>query len=183
MKTHVCPWWLAYFFDHPGRKLVHQPERIFGGYLKPGMSALDFGCGMGYFSIGMARILGEDGRVIAVDLQPQMLDVLRRRAESAGVGDRVTTHQCAEGALNLAATVDFALSFWVMHEVPDRDRALREIRECLAPGGRFLLVEPAFHVSPYLYHEILESAHAAGFQIYEEPRVRLSRAALLGAMD
>jgi len=55
--THVCPWWAAYSFDNPLRKLVHNTTRILGPYLGPGVKAVDIGCGMGFFSIGMASLL------------------------------------------------------------------------------------------------------------------------------
>jgi 2-polyprenyl-3-methyl-5-hydroxy-6-metoxy-1,4-benzoquinol methylase len=66
---HVCPWWLAYTFDNPIRKLFHKPQKMLSLYVKEGMSVMDVGCGMGFFSIGMARMVGDNGNVIAVDLQ------------------------------------------------------------------------------------------------------------------
>ena len=82
---HVCPWWSVPFtIDPPFRRLVHDPQKIVGPYVKPGMTVMDVGCGVGWFSIPMARMVGDQGKVIAVDLQPQMLDMLRRRAEKAG---------------------------------------------------------------------------------------------------
>ena len=80
-QHHVCTWWIAYTFDNPLRKLFHNPGKIFSDYVKEGMTVMDVGCGMGYFSIGMAKLVGANGKVIAVDLQQKMLDVLRRRAE------------------------------------------------------------------------------------------------------
>ena len=52
---HVCPWWFAYTFDNPVRKLFHNPHKIFGGSIREGMTAMDIGCGMGYFSIEIGR--------------------------------------------------------------------------------------------------------------------------------
>lgn len=82
--AHVYPWWGSYFLDNPLRRLIHAPEKIIGPYVRPGMTVMDVGCGMGLFSMPMARIVGNQGRVIAVDLQQEMFDVLRR-AEQAGV--------------------------------------------------------------------------------------------------
>ena len=97
--SHICPWWGGYFIDNPLRRLIHDPKKILGRYVKPGMTVMDVGCGMGLFSIAMAKIVGDQGRVIAVDLQQQMLDTLRRRAERAGVGDRIETHKCEQNRL------------------------------------------------------------------------------------
>ena len=76
MKQHICPWWLAYTFDNPLRRLFHKPGIIFAPYISEGMIVADFGCGMGYFSIGLAKIVGDEGQVIAVDVQQKMLDTL-----------------------------------------------------------------------------------------------------------
>ena len=83
---HVCPWWGGYFIDNPIRRLFHNPEKIVGPYVKPGMTAMDVGCGMGFCSIAMAKIVGDSGQVIAVDLQQKMLEVLRQRADKGGRG-------------------------------------------------------------------------------------------------
>lgn len=96
MAKHVCPWWLAYTFDNPLRSIFHKPERIFIPYLNEGMTAIDIGCGMGYFSIGMAKIVGKTGKIISVDLQQKMLDILIKRAKKAGVANRITTFLCDE---------------------------------------------------------------------------------------
>ena len=181
MPGHVCPWWMAYTFDHPGRRLLHNPERILRPYVKPGMTAMDVGCGMGFFAIAMAGMIGPEGRVIAVDLQPQMLDVLRRRAERRGLADRICSHRCEADRLGVRDEVDFALAFYVIHEVADRPALLRQVRACLAPTGRVLVVEPFVHVSRRRFDAIIEAACAAGLRLSARPRVRLSRAALFDA--
>ena len=81
MDDHVCPWWLCFTFDNPLRRLIHNPDRLLRSWIAPGQTAIDIGCGMGYFTLPMARLVGNSGRVIAVDLQAQMLDRLQRRAE------------------------------------------------------------------------------------------------------
>src|SRR5450759_4723487 len=72
---HICPWWLAYIFDNPLRSWLHNTRKILAPYLREGMTAVDIGCGMGFFSRGMAKIVGDGGRVISVDLQQKMLDI------------------------------------------------------------------------------------------------------------
>ena len=88
-KERVCPWWLAWTFDNPLRPLIHKPEAIVGPYMQEGMTVADIGCGMGYFSIAMAKSVGERGMVIAVDLQQKMLDLMQTRAGRAGVARRI----------------------------------------------------------------------------------------------
>ncbi len=110
-NTHVCPWWAGYTLNWNIRRIAHSPERILAPYLKAGQTMLDVGCGMGYFTIRAARLLGEGGRVIAVDMQQEMLDGVRRNAEKAGVSARVVPHKCEAHSLGLgeyAGAVDLA---------------------------------------------------------------------------
>ena len=147
------------------------------------MTVIDFGCGMGMFSIAMARLLNGDGHVIAVDLQPRMLDVMRQRAERAGVAERIRSHRCQADALGLDVAADFALAFWSVHEVPDQRRLLGEIQGLLRPGRRFLVVEPIGHVRAAAFGRMLSLAGEVGFRVEDRPRIRLSHAALLTKTD
>ncbi len=173
---HVCPWWLGYFFDNPLRRLFHKPDALFRPYLGPGMTAVDIGCGMGFSTIAMAAIVGAAGRVIAADLQPQMLSIVHRRATKAGVADRIELHQCLSDRLGITATADFALTFWMAHEVPHLEAFMEEIHSLLKPGGSYLLVEPAVHVGARRFEEISGHALQAGFVPAARPEIAFSRA-------
>lgn len=175
---HVCPWWFAYTFDNRVRRLVHPPEKVLGNWVKEGATAVDVGCGMGHFSLGMARLVGGRGRVVAVDLQQEMLDILGRRAQKAGVGDRIERHRCRADALGISVAADFVLTFWMVHEVVDRERFLHEVHDLLKAGGTYFLAEPLLHVSAKKFRDISEAVAAAGFRIVDRPRVALSRAAV-----
>ena len=179
-NNRVCPWWLCYSFDNPLRRIFHKPEPLLAPYLKPGMIAADIGCGMGYFTLGLAKLAGPGGRVIAVDLQQRMLDALERRARRAGVADRIVLHRCRPDSLGVEGPVDFALAFWMAHEVPDKPRFFREIFALLKAGGRLLLVEPKFHVTLGSFERTLAVCREAGFRALEEPAIALSRAVLMG---
>ena len=106
---HVCPWWFCYSFDNPLRRFFHDSEPLLALYVKPGMTAVDIGCGMGYFTIPLARITGPGGKVIAVDLQERMLDALVRRAAKAGVADRIVPHRCQKERLGVEGPADSAV--------------------------------------------------------------------------
>jgi ubiquinone/menaquinone biosynthesis C-methylase UbiE len=143
------------------------------------MSVLDFGCGMGLFSIAAARLVEETGRVTAVDLQPQMLSTLLKRAAKAGVADRIQTHACPRDSLGIKLTCQFAIAFWSLHETPDQRVILSEIFASLSEGGRLLVAEPRGHVTGGSFAHMIQMAQAVGFQIEQRPRVRLSRAVTL----
>jgi ubiquinone/menaquinone biosynthesis C-methylase UbiE len=180
VSGHICPWWLAYSFDNPLRRLFHNPEKMLGPYVEKGMTVLDVGCGMGFFSIGMAGLVGDEGCVIAADLQSQMLSTVKKRSENAGVADRIRTHKCEPDDLGLRTVVDFVLTFWMVHEVPDTGSFFRQVHSCLKEGGKLLVAEPRFHVSAKRFEEIVTSAQAAGLGLVGTPSIRFSRSALFG---
>ena len=179
MGDHICPWWFAYTFDNRFRHFFHNPAKMLGSYVSPGMTALDVGCGMGFFSIGLARLVGDTGCVIAADVQPKMLEVMQKRSEKAGFAGRIRLHRCEPENLGVNTPVDFILAFWMVHEVPDPESFFHQIRNCLKPGGRFLVAEPRFHVSSKRFKEILDSAQESGLNICETPSIRFSRSAVL----
>ena len=180
MTDHVCPWWAGYFIDNRLRRLLHSPETILGRYVRPGMTVMDLGCGMGFFSIAMARMVGDQGCVIAVDIQQRMLGVLQSRAEKSGVASRIRTHRAVPDRLGVDAGVDFALAFAMVHEVPDTRSLLRQVCSCLKSDARFLVAEPRLHVSAAAFQGMMTLAREVGLGVLEEPQVRLSRAVVFG---
>jgi ubiquinone/menaquinone biosynthesis C-methylase UbiE len=180
MAGRVCPWWLAPFtIDTPLRRWLHDPQKIVGPYVSPGMTVIDVGCGVGWFSVPMASMVGPGGRVIAVDLQQQMLDMLGRQAEKAGVAANIELHKCEQDRLGINTAADFALVFAMLHEVPDERRLLGEIHDSLKPGGRLLLAEPPLHVSAKKFASEAAAAEEVGFQLVDRPRLRWCHAAVL----
>ena len=178
-SERCCPWWLAYSFDHPLRRLVHKPEVFLAPYVRAGATVLDIGCGMGYFSIALARLVGPDGRVISADLQQKMLDVMYRRATRKGVAGRITPRKCAPDDINVSEAVDFALAFWMAHEVPDQERFFGQVRRILKPGAKFYIVEPRGHVKPEALNRMIARAEGQGFKPWAWPKVGLSQAVVL----
>jgi ubiquinone/menaquinone biosynthesis C-methylase UbiE len=176
---HACPWWFAYTFDNPLRPLFHNPETIFAPYVREGMHVADIGCGLGYFSLGLAHMVKERGKVLAVDIQPQMLTRLRRRADRAELAAIIHPHLCRDNDLALREPLDFALAFWMMHEAPDPATLFRQLSCALKPSGTLLLSEPLFHVSREDFRREISIARNAGFNLRETPQIRWSYAAAL----
>jgi len=175
---HVCPWWLCCTFDNPVRRLVHNPEKMFINFIKEGDTVVDIGCGMGFFSIGMAKLVGEKGRVITADLQEKMIERVGQRARQKGLLSRITLHKCTPDKLGITVMADFALAFWMVHEVRNKDAFFNEIITFLKPGAHFLLVEPKIHVTDIYFRKITDIAVKVGLKPCSGENVSLSRAML-----
>ena len=176
--AHVCPWWCCFTFDNFLRKLFHNSEKILRPYVVEGNIILDIGPGMGYFSIPLARMVGEKGKVIAADIQPEMLRALQKRAKKSGVEQQIMTHLCKGDSLGLNMQFDFILAFWMVHEVPNRLVFFKEVKSLLNPSGRFLLSEPILHVNRAMYEKTVKTAESVGLVLKEKPKIYLCRSAL-----
>jgi len=182
MSKMVCPWWLGYALIIPWRKLVQDPHEILAPHVREGMTVLEPGCGMGYFTLELARLVGERGRVVAVDMQEKMLEGLKRRARKALVESRIETRRVQQDSLGIAdlsGRVDFALLFAMVHEVPDAARFLAEIAGALTPGGRTLVAEPSGHVTAKDFEQTLALCEKAGLRVVGRPQFWRSHAAIL----
>lgn len=183
MAQHrVCPWWLGYFLASPIRRLWYTPGALVAPHLKPGMKVLEPGPGMGFFTIEMARLVGAGGRVLAVDIERKMLDVMMRRAAKDGVADRIEARVCAADSMGLddvAGQVDFTLACAVVHELPNQERFFQEVAQAMKGSAAMLVIEPAGHVTEAEFNHELDLAAAAGLSLVERPAIRRSHAALL----
>jgi len=185
MARMVCPWWCGYFLLSPWRRLVVKPRAMLVHYVTPGMTVLEPGCGMGFFTLELARLVGPSGRVVAVDLQPRMLAGLERRSRRAGLDSRIEARRVAADSLgiaDLAGQVDFGLAFYMVHEVPDAARFFAEMRAALKVGGKLLFVEPKHHVGEAAFSASLRLAEAAGFRSVASPATGRGRSAELEAV-
>jgi ubiquinone/menaquinone biosynthesis C-methylase UbiE len=175
----VCPWWLCFTFDNFLRRWLQNPCKIMTPYVKEGWKVLDVGPGMGYFTISIAQLVGPSGKVIAADLQKEMLHAISQRAARAGVKDRIILHQAKPEEIGVSGPFDFCLAFWMVHEVPDRKRFLSQIADTLKPGGTMLLAEPKLHVSKNNFLDTVKLVQDLGFKVIQQPKIFLSNASLL----
>ncbi|MDZ4781620.1 MAG: methyltransferase domain-containing protein [Planctomycetia bacterium] len=109
--------------------------------LQPGQNVCDLGCGNGFYTLPMAALVGEMGRVFAVDIQQEMLHLLDERAKDAGhaniepvLGSPIDP-RLPEGKLDVILLVD------VYHEMSHPEQMLQAMRRALQPKGRLVLVE------------------------------------------
>jgi 2-polyprenyl-3-methyl-5-hydroxy-6-metoxy-1,4-benzoquinol methylase len=150
-RRHVCPVWIAYLLLSPLRKLGEHPEKLLAPFVTPGMTVVDLGCAMGYFSLPLARMVGDHGRVVCVDIQQRMLSTLVRRARRRGLDRVIETRLCTQASLgleDLAGQAGVVLAAHVVHEAEHPRRFLASCQTALKPGGRLLVLEPDGHVSP-----------------------------------
>ena len=180
---HTCPWWFGYSFDNPLRRFFHDPDVILGKLVQPGQTVVDVGCGLGYFSIALARIVGSRGKVIALDVQPQMIRRARHRADRLKLDERIEFLVCNANEPDIKEPVDFVLAFWVVHEIENLEGFLSEVRSSLKPGGRLMIVEPKGHVTARRFKDMADSVLKNGFEISEGPVVRFSRSVVCSPLQ
>jgi ubiquinone/menaquinone biosynthesis C-methylase UbiE len=182
MNHRVCPWWLGYLLASPLRRLLQDPDTIMRTYVGEGMIVLDVGCGMGFFSLPLAELVGAKGKVVCVDLQEKMITGLLRRAEKAGLCEKIDARVSDQNSLalnDLDGQIDFALLFALVHEVPDRERLFSEVYAAMKKTGKLLLAEPSGHVSKSDFQKTVSLAESVGFEVLEQPQIRRSYAVLM----
>lgn len=178
-KNRVCPVTLAGGLDNRIRRWLQNPHKILGPYIKEGMRVLDIGCGPGFFSIELAQMVGKSGKVVALDLQEGMLRKLRDKIQGTTLEERITLHKCEKSSFGLSELVDFALAFYMVHEIPDQERFLNDIKSVLKPIGRVLIVEPPLHTSKKDFEGTIRKAQDTGFTVVDRPKMFPNKAVIL----
>ena len=182
MAGHVCPPFIGYWLLNPLRKLLENPKKMLGPFVHERMTVLEPGPAMGFFTLPLARMVGTKGRVVAVEVQQKMLDVLMKRARKAGLSDRIDPRLVKDdgmGISDLAGQVDFAAAIHVVHEVTDAAAFFRDVFAAMKPSGKLLIVEPKGHVKEEAFEKTLDDAKTAGFTPADLPGKVRRRSALL----
>jgi ubiquinone/menaquinone biosynthesis C-methylase UbiE len=177
-KNRVCPVELAGGLDNSIRRFLQNPKRILRPYISGGMTVLDFGCGPGFFTIEIAKMLDGGGKAIAADLQDGMLEKVKNKIKGTQLEQIIRLHKCESDKIGIAEEVDFILAFYVIHEVPDKKRLFEEFNSILKPGGRILIIEPNFHVSKSAFSDMLGIMENSGLKVIERPKSFMNRAIL-----
>ncbi len=145
LQPRPMPHQFGALLDNPLRLRYRKPAETLGLYgFTSGMVVLDLGCGTGTFTVEMARMVGEQGTVHAMDLQRPLLDETRRRVEDAGLGRRVQCHHAGAEHIPLEDdSCDLAVLIATLPQIPDRYGALLELRRVLRPAARLAISEEA----------------------------------------
>jgi len=179
-KLRVCPVELAGSLDSKLRKWFQNPDKILAPFIKEGMKILDIGCGPGFFSIEIAKMVGKNGKVFSADLQEGMLQKLRNKINGTPLEGIINLVKCDVDDLNMHDKVDFILAFYMVHEVPDKDKLFQGLKNILNENGKLLIVEPKFgHVSKPEYDITITKAEKAGFIASQGPKLPFSFSSVL----
>lgn len=180
VKHNICPWWVGYFLISPIRRWMQDPEALLKPYVREGMTVLEPGPGMGFFTLPLARLVGSSGRVIALDVEPRMIAALKRRATRAGVFTRIDARVVPAQSMELgASSVDFVFAGYVVHEMPAASQFFNEAAQAMKHGAALLLIEPAGHVGEAEFAGELAAAKASGLKAIDRPSIKHCLAAVL----
>jgi len=138
----VMSWQGADWLFRETRIDEEQPEAMLDALkIPPGATVADVGAGAGYHSVRLARRVGPGGTVLATDLQPEMIQMLKQNAQAAGLSNIKPLLCSSTNSMLPDGKVDLILMVDVYHECTDPEATLRRLRMALRPGGRLVLVE------------------------------------------
>jgi ubiquinone/menaquinone biosynthesis C-methylase UbiE len=141
LRPLPCPPWLSGLLENPLASAIRADRLIQRAGIKPGMRVLDAGCGAGRVTLPIARAVGSKGEVIALDIQPGMLDIVMARAKSSGNANiRFMLSGLGENMLP-QSRFDRAILSTVLGEIPNQQAAMDEIAASLKPGGVVSITE------------------------------------------
>lgn len=139
-----CPVESAAGLDRRYRYWLQPASGVIGPYVAAGMRVLDIGCGPGYFTFPLSRMVGASGEVVAADLQQGMLDIVASKMlDRIHFPANIVLHLCRPNAIGATGQFDFVLAFYMVHEAPDIPALIRELWQLTRSGGKVLIAEPA----------------------------------------
>jgi ubiquinone/menaquinone biosynthesis C-methylase UbiE len=163
--------------EEPGRAEWQKPDEVMRALdLKSGQTACDIGAGPGYFALRIARAVGATGGVYAIDVEPRILEALRKRLQQSGLRNVTPVLALSDDPLLPPRACDLILIVDTYHHFPDGTAYLRRLTSLLKPGGRIVNID--FHkrelpVGPPPEHKLtretfLQQASAAGLVLATE---------------
>jgi len=164
----------AGWLTRPTRDQEEEPLKLLNSLkIKPGQTVCDFGCGNGFHSLQLAKRVGPTGAVHAVDIQPEMLEMLRERAGPRGLENIKPILATAEESGLAPGTFDMVLMVDVYHELSNPPEILAAVHKSLKPDGRLVLVEfreedenvPILPLHKMSQPQVVKELEANGFKL------------------
>jgi len=177
-KHSVCPLYMAGILDSKLRRFFFNPNKILKPYINKNITALDIGCGPGVYTIEIAKLLEGTGKVIAVDMQKGMLEIIANKIRGKSFEKNIVLHLCPQDKIDIKENVDFVLMFYVVHEVPSKENLFNEILPQINPNGLLMIVEPKL-ISAKDFNEMINKIKEYGFEEYDKLKITLSRGIVL----
>jgi ubiquinone/menaquinone biosynthesis C-methylase UbiE len=132
----------ASWLDRPEREAEEAPSKAIAALdVREGQVVADVGAGSGYYSVRLARAVGEKGRVYATDIQPEMLAIIKSKVASERLSNVDLVLGTETDPKLPAAAIDLVLMVDVYHELARPQEMLRALKRVLRPGGRLVLIE------------------------------------------
>lgn len=126
--AHLHPLEKARVLESRFRFLLQNPRKILKKYIHPDMTVLDLGCGTGFFTLEILKLLNHKGKVVAADVQNGMLEILKQKLQNNELQKQVKIHNNKENTLSLTEKFDFILAFYSFHEMKYIDSIICELR-------------------------------------------------------
>lgn len=175
----VCPATGSSGLDSSLRRKLQNPAKFLKPYIHPGMNVLDMGCGRGFCTFDMARMLDGNGSITALDLQQKMLDILQNKMQNSDLEKLIRLYKCEQNDMGLhGETFDFILLFYMFHEMPNHETVLNNLKTLLKPNGKILISEPKIHVPKNDFERTKTLVKQMKFTILDEPKIFFSRSIL-----
>ncbi|SCD19611.1 methyltransferase type 11 [Proteiniphilum saccharofermentans] len=178
-NTHLHPLENASALESRFRRLLQNPRRILKKYIRQGMTVLDLGCGPGFFTLEIAKLVGEEGKVIAVDVQEGMLEILKQKLKGSELKERIQILKNEPQSLGFSEKVDFILAFYSFHEMKHIDHIIQALKEVMKPNTEILISEQKMHVSKDVFKSIVIRMINNGFVVCRRPKIFFSRSVVM----
>lgn len=163
------PSFLSFVLDNPIRAFFTDRKNLIEKTgIREGMTILEVGCGNGFFTPYLSKAVGKDGKIIAIDLQKEMIEKLRGKIKREGL-NHMETIIGDIGEINLLQTsIDFIFIYYCYHELEDKNGAVKKFKDVLKEQGSLFIAEPKFEVKLKRKEKMKKLLQSEGFILSEE---------------